>query len=192
MKLSPGSICAAALAFADPRHAVHQRRVDAVEVHRVRVFGGVDEADPQPLALAGAQGRPGDAAVVGPGFVLDARRDFDLLVVGDDLPLAQDPAAGQAPGLAVVEVAQQLGRVEAVGAVVDGAAGGEGGVGEAAVAGVAGRGAVRARPARAASAPTPPREIRPCAGPAGCGDPPPRAAEQAAPADPSLPHRLRF
>ena len=110
---------AAAAVLADPRHAVHQRRVDAVEVHRVRVVGGVDEADPQPLALAGPQGRAGDAAVVGPGLVLDPGRDFDLLVLGDDRPFAQDAAAGQAPRLAVVEVAQDLGRVEAVGAVVD-------------------------------------------------------------------------
>ncbi len=110
---------AAAAVFADPRHAVHQRRVDAVEVDRVGVLGGVDEADPQPLALAGPQGRTGDAAVVGPGLVLDPRGDFDLAVLGDDRPLAHDASAGQAPGLAVVEVAQQLGRVEAVGAVVD-------------------------------------------------------------------------
>ena len=105
---------------------------------RVGVFGGVEEAQPQALALAGAQGRPGDAAVVGPGLVLDPRRDFDLAVLGDDLPFAHDAAAGQAPGLAVVEVAQQRGRVEAVGAMVDRATGREAGVDEAVVPGVAG------------------------------------------------------
>ncbi len=59
---------------------------------------------------------PGHAAVVGPGRVLDARGDLDLLVARDQGPLAQDPAAGEPRGLAPVEVAQHLGRVEAVGA----------------------------------------------------------------------------
>ena len=158
---------------------------------RVRVFGGVDEADPQPLALAGAQGRPGDAAVVGPGLVLHPGRHFDLLVLGDDLPLAQQAAAGQAPGLAVVEVAQHLARVEAVGAVVDRAAGGEAGVGEAVVAGVAGmpgRGAVAgARLARAGSPPSPPRGDQ--AVQAGGGGHRGGGAEQRAAADAAVAHR---
>ena len=47
---------AAAAVFADPRHPVHQRPVDPVEMHRVRVIGGVDEADPQQVALAGPAG----------------------------------------------------------------------------------------------------------------------------------------
>ena len=117
----------------------------------MRVVGGVDEGDPQPLPLAGAQGRPGDAAVVGPGFVLDPGGDFDLLVLGDDRPLAQDAAAGQPRRLAVVEVAEDLGRVEAVRPVVDFAALAEGRVGEVGVAGVfvdaLGEGALGARPA---------------------------------------------
>ena len=81
--------------------------------------GAVAEPDPQPLALTGAQRGRRDAAVVGPGRELDARRDLDLLVARDQLPLAQHPAAGEPAGAAVVEVAQQLGGVEAVGGVVD-------------------------------------------------------------------------
>ena len=88
--------------------------VDAVEVDRVRMRGSVAELDPQLLALAAAKRRSGDAAVVGPGRELDAGRHLDLLVQGDQLPFAQDPAAGEPPRLSVVEVAQQLGRVEAV------------------------------------------------------------------------------
>ena len=113
----------------DPRHAVHLRRVDAVEVDRVRMLGAVAEPDPKPLALARPQRRRRDAPVVGPGRELDARRDLDLLVDGDQLPLAQRAAAGEPPGEAVVEVAQELGRVEAVGGVVDAPAGLEARVG---------------------------------------------------------------
>ena len=47
------------LAGADPRDAVHLGGVDAVEVDRVRVPGGVDERDPQPLALAARSVGPG-------------------------------------------------------------------------------------------------------------------------------------
>ena len=107
----------------DARQPVHAGRVDAVEVDRVRMRGAVAEADAQPLALTRAQRRRRNAAVVGPGRELHAGRDLDLLVVGDQLPLAQHPAARQPPGLAMVEVAQQLGGVEAVGGVVDGHAG---------------------------------------------------------------------
>ena len=90
-----------------------------MEVHRVRVLGAVDEPDPQQVALAAAERRTRDPAVVGPGRELDAGRHLDLLVGRDQLPLAEHPAACEPPGLAVVEVAQDLGRVEAVGAVVD-------------------------------------------------------------------------
>ena len=114
------------------------RRVEAVEVDRVRVLGGVDERDPQPLALAGAQRRAGDAAVVGPGREADAGGDLDLLVLRHERPLAHDAAAREPPRRAPVEVAQDRVRVEAVGGVVDGAAV-EGGV---AAGGVGGRGGV--------------------------------------------------
>ena len=86
------------------------------------------------------------------------------------VPLAQRPPAGQAPGLPPVEVAQDLGRVEAVGDVID-----VGPVLEArvqrraggAVPGVGlGRGAAVARP-RAAPRPRPRRRRGgPGAGPA--------------------------
>ncbi len=86
---------------------------------RVRVLGAVAEVDPQQLALAAAQGRPRNPAVVGPGRVLDPRRHLDLLVHRDDLPLPQHAAAWKPGRLAPVEVAEDVGRVEAVGGVVD-------------------------------------------------------------------------
>jgi hypothetical protein len=106
-------------AGADTRHTVHLGWVDPVEVDRVGVLGAVAEPDPKPLALTGSQRGRRDAAVVGPGRKLDARCDFHLLVGGDQLPLAQCPAAGESLRAAVVEVAQQLGGVEPVGGVVD-------------------------------------------------------------------------
>ena len=64
----------------DLEDAVHVRRVDAVEVDRVRVRAGVREADAQDVALGRAQHRAGDGAVVRPGREEDARRDLDLAV----------------------------------------------------------------------------------------------------------------
>ncbi len=110
---------AAAALLPDPGHPVHERRVDAVEVDRVRVLGAVDEPDPQRLALVAAQRRPRHPAVVGPRRVHDPGGDLDLLVGGDQVPLAQHPPARHPPRPAVVEVAQDLARVEAVAEVVD-------------------------------------------------------------------------
>src|SRR5690606_30121588 len=65
------------------------------------------------------QRRSWDPAVEGPSRELDARRDLDLLVERDYLPLAQHAPARQAARLAVVEVAQDLRGVKAVGGMVD-------------------------------------------------------------------------
>ena len=64
----------------DLEHAVHVRRMDAVEVDRVRVRAGVDEVDAQRVALGGADDGAGHGAVVRPGREEDARRDLDLPV----------------------------------------------------------------------------------------------------------------
>jgi hypothetical protein len=106
-------------AGAEAGDPVHRRRMQPVEVDRVRVLGAVDEADPEQLALVRAERRPWDAVVVCPSGVLDAGGDLDLLVTGKQGPFAKDPAARETGRLAVVEVAQHLGRVEAVGGVVD-------------------------------------------------------------------------
>ena len=80
---------------AEPGHAVHRRPGGC------RGSGSCAGAaeplakrDPQPLALAAAQRRPGDPPVVGPGGELHARHDLDLLVDRDQLPLAHDAAVG--------------------------------------------------------------------------------------------------
>src|SRR4051812_16878961 len=95
--------------------AVRRRGVEAVEVDRVRVVGAVDERHAHALALARAQRGPGDAAVVAPGREPHARGELDLLVAGDEGPLAQDAPAREPPRGAAVEVTQERVRVEAVG-----------------------------------------------------------------------------
>ena len=114
VELIDGPMARADVAVADARHAVHDVAVDAVEVHRVRVGGAVHELDAQPLPLARPERRAGDAVVVGPGDVLHAWRDLDLLLARDDLPLAHS-----ADDRALVEIAQDLLRIEAVDARVD-------------------------------------------------------------------------
>ncbi len=98
---------------------VHAGRVDPVEVDRVGMLRAVDEVDPQTLAFAGTQGRTGHAPVVGPGGELHARGDFDLLVLGHDLPLPQHPPAREPARLSHIEIAHDLRGIEAVGCVVD-------------------------------------------------------------------------
>ena len=71
-----------------PRHhdledAVHVRRVDPVEVDRVRVRAGVDEAHAQEVVLGRPDHRARDRAVVRPGGEEDAGRDLELLVGRD-------------------------------------------------------------------------------------------------------------
>ena len=59
-------------------HAVHVRRMDAVEVNRVRMRAGIDEVDAQHVPLRRPQDRARDRAVVGPGRKEHAGSDFDL------------------------------------------------------------------------------------------------------------------
>ena len=110
VELVGGGLARRDVAGADARDAVHPRRVDAVEVDRVRVRARRStNLIAQALALARAERGPGHAAVVGPGVVLHARRDLDLLLLGDQLPLAH-----AVHDRALVEVAQDRLRVEAV------------------------------------------------------------------------------
>ena len=88
--------------------------MDAVEVHGVRVHRGVHELHAQPLAFAGPQRGTGHTAVVGPRRIPHTRRHLDLAVLGHDLPLPHAVTDG-----ALVEVAQDHLRIEAVGLGVD-------------------------------------------------------------------------
>jgi hypothetical protein len=100
-------------------YPVHVAGVDPVEVHGVGVAGGVEEVDPNPVALDRAEGGAGHAAVVCPGLVIHPGHDFDRLHACEHVVLAQHPPVWQGADLAVVEVGQDIGRVEAVGLVVD-------------------------------------------------------------------------
>ena len=105
--------------LAGARHAVHAGRVDAVEVHGVRVRAVVAEDDPHPLALGDAQARARHPAVVGPGREEEPGRDLDLLVLADDLERAQRAAIRQRRDRAGVPVGEERCGVEAVAGVVD-------------------------------------------------------------------------
>ncbi len=72
----------------DLEDAVHVRRMDPVEVDRVRVRAVVAEQHAQGVALGGPDDRAGHGAVVRPGREEDPRRDLDLLVGRDQRVLA--------------------------------------------------------------------------------------------------------
>ena len=90
------------------RHPVHARRMDAVEMHGVRVRAVVLENDPQPVAFGRAQCGPGNTTVVGPGRKHDARRDLDLLVLGRDLEGPQRAPVRQRRNRAGIPVGQHF------------------------------------------------------------------------------------
>jgi hypothetical protein len=101
------------LAAADPGHSVLEGAVDAVEVHGVGMSTGIGEVDAQPIPLVGAQRRSRHLPVVGPGREEDAGGDFDLLVVGGDLPLADHRAVRHRRRLAIIEGVHQDRGIEA-------------------------------------------------------------------------------
>ena len=82
----------------DLEDAVHVRRVDAVEVDRVRVRARVGEPDAEQVALGRPDDRTWHRAVVRPRREGHSRRDLDLAVGGDELVLAH--ASGSCAGSA--------------------------------------------------------------------------------------------
>lgn len=99
-------------------NAVHAGRVDAVEVHRVRVAAGVAEANADAVALGRADRRTRHPAIVGPGREEQVRGNLDLLVDRRDLVAAQPPAVRQFGHRAAIEVRQDVMRIETVAGVV--------------------------------------------------------------------------
>jgi hypothetical protein len=79
--------------------------MDAVEMHGMRVLGAVDEPHAQQIAPQCIAAWSGDPAVERPRLEPNARRDLDLPILCDDLPLTHRPPAGSDRGVAVVEVA---------------------------------------------------------------------------------------
>ncbi len=96
--------------------AIHVCRVDAVEVHGMRMAAAVREVDAQPVPFRGADRRPGDLAVVRPRRIEHARRYLDLRVLGVEAVFAQRLPARQRGHLAAVEVREEGRRVEGAGA----------------------------------------------------------------------------
>ena len=70
------------------RHAIHGSRMDAVKMQRMGVAGSVAQGDAQEIAFCTAQGRPGDAPVIRPGRINDARGNFDILIEHHDFIFA--------------------------------------------------------------------------------------------------------
>ena len=105
--------------LARARYAIHARRVNAVEVHGMRHGAGVGELDADQVALGGAQRRAGDAAVVGPGREVHARRDLDLAIDRGDRELAQAATVRESRDLTRVEIGENVVRVETVARMVD-------------------------------------------------------------------------
>src|SRR5690606_5425348 len=73
----------------DLEHAVHVRRVDAVEVDRVRMGAGVGEADPHAVALGATDRGPRHLAVERPCREVDSGCDLDLAVHGHQVVLPE-------------------------------------------------------------------------------------------------------
>src|SRR5215210_6079629 len=92
-------------------HPIRARRVEAVEVDRMRVRILVSEHHPQQVALPGAQRWPRHLPVVGPRRVHHPRRHLYLHRLSTQLVLSNRPAA-LGPLLTPVELPQELRGVE--------------------------------------------------------------------------------
>ena len=79
----------------------------------------VDEPDAQLVSLGASQSRAGDTSVECPCREPDAWCDLDLLVLGQDCPLAPGPPVGSHRDRAGIELAEDRGGIEAVGDGVD-------------------------------------------------------------------------
>src|SRR5215211_4707354 len=90
---------------------VHVRRVEPVEVDRVRVRILVLEHHTHPIPLGSPQRRPRHLPVVGPRRVHHPRRDLDLHRLGHELVLPDDPASFP-PLFPPIEASQELDRIE--------------------------------------------------------------------------------
>src|SRR5918995_2325770 len=92
-------------------HPAHARRVEAVEVDRVRVSVPVSEYHPQQVTLPGAQRGPGYLPVVGPRRIHHPRRHLYFHRLRTQLVLSNRPAA-LGPLLTPVEVPQERRGIE--------------------------------------------------------------------------------
>jgi hypothetical protein len=103
---------------ADPRHPVHLRTMDPVEMNRVGMGRAVAEPNPKLLTLVATKRGAGNTPVVSPRCELHSWRHLDFLVLGHELPLAQDTPAGKPPSATEVEVSQHLAGMKSIGCVV--------------------------------------------------------------------------
>src|SRR5947207_5137666 len=100
------------------KNTVHVAGVDAMEMNAVLMIAGVDELDPHAVALIHAQGRPGDAAVVGPGRELQSGNDFNDRVLRNNRVFSQRLTIRQLVDPSGIEVSQYFGGVKTVFRVV--------------------------------------------------------------------------
>ena len=98
--------------------SVHSRRVEAVEMDRMRVCSGIGKADANTVPLARTNGGAGHPPVVGPGRKVNARGNLDLAVRRYKFVLAQRLAVGQCGNCAAVKVGKVATRVQAAGSDV--------------------------------------------------------------------------
>jgi hypothetical protein len=90
---------------------IHFSRVNAMKVDAMQVVGGIDQSDADPIAFTRANGWAGDAPVVDPGWVADAGCDLNRFGLSDECILAQCLAVWQAAYRAIVEVGQNVRRI---------------------------------------------------------------------------------
>src|SRR5215212_2453392 len=90
---------------------IHVRRMEAVEVDRVRMSILVLEHHPNPVPLRRPQGRPRYLTIVGPRRIHHTRRHLDLRLLGRQLVLTDRPSTFLAL-FAPVEVPYEFTRVE--------------------------------------------------------------------------------
>ena len=85
-----------------------------MKVHAMWMIASVGEFDTNHIAFRTPQGGARYASVIRPGRELNARHDLDILVDDDDFVFAQGSAIRQGGDLAIIEIGQDISRVESV------------------------------------------------------------------------------
>src|SRR3972149_2752231 len=83
-------------------------------MNTVLMIAAVNKLDPDSVALTHSNGRPGDAAVVGPGCEFQSGDDLNGLVKRRESIFVQRLAVRQDTDLACVKIGQEFRRIKAV------------------------------------------------------------------------------
>src|SRR5215207_725340 len=93
---------------------VHCAGMESVEVDRVRMVAPITKVNTNTVTFGGSDGGTRDSSVIGPGRKLDPRKNFNILIKGNDLIFPQGLPIWQRGDFAIIEICQDIGGIETI------------------------------------------------------------------------------